>query len=293
MRSVTKKEFNELKANLAFYELDMSLPEGASSGVKFYASQINEEEVMILSIFNNDFPTGFNISIGEIVECDGKYIIDGDNVFEDEDDLLAQLTEDDDNIPEIDYPKPIQEEHASGVGDEYVFPGNKPVMEDDKIIEEPKKVETVKEPEPDVAMGAKQQKASKTTFEEDLASFNPEKEIQSRLEEKQLKAILGSTYDKEFAATEEAPKEEVSNESILEKLRNNTVEIENKKQGPYVRHGEKKSNPAPQPDQKQSKEQQRKVNKPEKVESKEPPSDEELISNIFNPFANQDDDFVF
>ena len=95
MRSVTKKEFDQLKANLAFYELDMSLPEGASSGVKFYASQINEEEVMIISIFNNDFPTGFNVSIGEIVECDGKYIIDGDNVFEDKEDLLSRLTEDD------------------------------------------------------------------------------------------------------------------------------------------------------------------------------------------------------
>lgn len=284
MRSVTKKEFDQLKSNLAFYELDMSLPEGASSGVKFYASQINEEEVMILSIFNNDFPTGFNVSVGEIVECEGKYIIDGTNVFKD-DDLLTQLTDADGDI--------------SDVGDDYVFPGNKPVLDDVKTDEEPKKVETetvtIKEPEPDAAKKAKQQKVSfKTTFEEDLASFNPEKEIQSRLEEKQMQAILGSTYDKEFVATDNTLKEEaVSNESILEKLRNNTVNIEEpKKQGPYVRHGEKKS-PAPQPDPKQSKEQQRKVNKPEKSESKEPPSDEELISNIFNPFANQDDDFVF
>lgn len=283
MRSVTKKEFNELKASLAFYELDMSLPEGASSGVKFYASQINEEEVMILSIFNNDFPTGFNVSVGEIVECEGKYIINGTNVFED-DDLLTQLTDVDGDI--------------SDVGDDYVFPGNKPVLDDDlKTDEEPKKVETetvtVKEPEPVVTTKAKQQKVSKTTFEEELASFNPEREIQSRLEEKQMQAIMGATYDKEFVATDNALKEEtVSNESILEKLRNNTVNIEEpKKQGPYVRHGEKKSNP--QPDPKQPKEQQRKVNKPEKSESKEPPSDEELISNIFNPFANQDDDFVF
>lgn len=285
MRSVTKKEFNELKANLAFYELDMSLPEGASSGVKFYASQINEEEVMIISIFNNDFPTGFNISIGEIVECEGKYIIDGANVFEDEEDLLSRLTEKEDSDT-----SETNSQEAEDVVDDFSFTA---LPKDDLgIVEGPKKVETVKEPESVVTTEAKQQKASKTTFEEDLASFNPEKEIQSRLEEKQLQAILGSTYDKEFVGTNNvAPKEEVSNESILEKLRNNTVEIENKKQGPYVKHGEKKSTLTQQSEPQHPKE--RKVNKPEKVENKELPSDDELISSVFNPFAGQDDDFVF
>ena len=182
MRSVTKKEFDQLKANLAFYELDMSLPEGASSGVKFYASQINEEEVMIISIFNNDFPTGFNISIGEIVECDGKYIIDGSDVFEDEDDLLSQLTEDDSDTSETNT------QEAEDVVDDFSFTA---LPKDDlDIVEGPKKVETGKEPEPGVTTEAKQQKAPKTTFEEDLASFNPEKEIQSRLEEKQLQAMI-------------------------------------------------------------------------------------------------------
>ena len=75
-------------------------------------------------------------------------------------------------------------------------------------------------------------------------------------------------------------------------LQINHIKIENKKQGPYVKHGEKKtSTPTPQSEPQYPKE--RKVNKPEKVENKELPSDDELISSVFNPFAGQDDDFVF
>ena len=298
MRSVSKNDFMAIKDIQKFYELDMSLPEGKSSDVvKFYGCQIGENQVLLICIFNNDFPSGFNIIDGEIVEFEGKYIVDRKTIvipnplkvetveepIKEEQPVIEPVVEEETQEDDDSALEAILEESKNEVPDDQL----EDVLDEEPEPEKPKEEVKVKNVE----------EKRRNTFEEDLASFDPEKMISNRLEERQLAAMMGSVYDKEYV--KETPKEEVkveetSNQAILEKLRNNTVIIEEeKKSGPYVRHGEKKSgNQNQQKPKPHYNIDQNKVNKPTKEDKPKKNFEDDQIINVFNPFGDQDD-FVF
>lgn len=78
MKKVSADKFNQIKSRYKFIKLDIELD--ASKDIVFYGCEISDKRVLVVGVFNSDIATCAYVTRGEIIECNGKYIIDADEL---------------------------------------------------------------------------------------------------------------------------------------------------------------------------------------------------------------------
>lgn len=114
MKKVSADKFNQVKAKFNFVKLEIELAE--SKDITFYGCEISNTHVLVIGVYNSDIATCAHITKGEIIEYNGKYIID--NL-----DPNTIPTPDDNRIPIMEIPikavRPKEEEESySSISDD-------------------------------------------------------------------------------------------------------------------------------------------------------------------------------
>jgi hypothetical protein len=74
MKKVSADKFNQVKSRFNFVKMDIELD--ASKDIAFYGCEISNTHVLVVGVYNSDIATCAHVTKGEIIECNGKFIID-------------------------------------------------------------------------------------------------------------------------------------------------------------------------------------------------------------------------
>lgn len=117
MKKVSADKFNQVKAKFNFVKLEIELAE--SKDITFYGCEISNTHVLVIGVYNSDIATCAHITKGEIIECNGKYIIDNldSNSIPDPNDIKIPIVEDP-MYPTIKDSRDKGEESYSSISDD-------------------------------------------------------------------------------------------------------------------------------------------------------------------------------